>query len=415
VSVRRSSLPVLGADRAAAVPLEPPAVARLHAKFPALDGVRALAALSVVAFHVEQLGYGQFGPAERVVGHLNSGVVLFFLLSGFLLYRPFVVARAEGRHVATRAYLVRRLMRIVPAYWLALIALSIWPGLPGFYGGSWLGEFFFLKIYSAHSGGTGLAIAWSLCTEVTFYLALPLYAFVLARATRRLGSERGFWLEIGVLAALSIGSVLLHTIFAGGSHNGGSVYTLPATAYLFCGGMLLALCSVHTKPILSELLRDVAQHRALCWLFGVALLVLVSFGVQTTVGPTNPLYEPMAFLLLLPLTLAPRDSARLDRVLTTRFIATLGVVSYGIYLWHYPLTPQIARATAGAGELGAGVVLLLFTASAAAILAFISFTVLERPALAFAHRYSLSRRDRPASDGPEEAESTPVVTETTPP
>src|SRR3984893_14550966 len=158
VSVRRSSLPVLGADRPAAVPLEPPAVARLHAKFPALDGVRALAAISVVAFHVEQLGYGQFGPAERVVGHLNSGVVLFFLLSGFLLYRPFVVARAEGGHVATRAYLVRRLMRIVPAYWLALIALSIWPGLPGFYGGSWLRGVLFLKIYSGPFRGAGPAV-----------------------------------------------------------------------------------------------------------------------------------------------------------------------------------------------------------------------------------------------------------------
>ncbi len=149
--------------------------------------MRAIAAVGVVAFHVRQQGYGTFGPLSRFVAHLNAGVALFFLLSGFLLYRPFVLARTQGRTVATRSYLVRRFARIVPAYWLALAVLSVWPGLPGFYSGPWLASASFLQIYSSAWSHSGLGVAWSLCTEVSFYLALPLYAWMMDRLAERSG------------------------------------------------------------------------------------------------------------------------------------------------------------------------------------------------------------------------------------
>jgi peptidoglycan/LPS O-acetylase OafA/YrhL len=373
---------------ASAVPLAPASITRQHAQFPALDGLRAIAAISVVAFHIELDGYGGFGPASHFVRHLDSGVALFFLLSGFLLYRPFVAARVEGRHIALPTYFTRRIVRIVPAYWLALFVLAIWPGIPGFYNGPWLAAAAFLQIYSHHFENYGLTVAWSLCTEVTFYLALPLYAAVVGAVARRARTQRRFSIEVGGLVVLTVGSLAVH-IAVGSTASGDLGYTLPSTAYLFCGGMLLAACSVYREPLLSRKLAAIADHRSLCWLVAFGLLLLISFkgGI---LGPTDPLYEPVAFLLLLPVTLAPRRSARLDRILATRAIVTMGILSYGIYLWHNPLIPPLARALGGVGSFGDGLGLLVVTVAAATLAATISYRLVERPALAFAHRRTLT-------------------------
>src|SRR4051794_6890563 len=96
-----------------------------------LDGVRGLAALAVLTFHVQQFGGGHIPGISAILGSLNSGVVIFFVLSGFLLYRPFVRARRDGTRPAVGRYFRHRAIRIVPAYWLALVVLSAWPGLPG--------------------------------------------------------------------------------------------------------------------------------------------------------------------------------------------------------------------------------------------------------------------------------------------
>src|SRR4051812_8429119 len=86
-----------------------------------LDGLRALAALSVLAYH-SLLATAGLGAAS---GALHFGVPVFFVLSGLLLYRPFVAARMDGAPPPRlRSYAVRRAARIVPAYWTALLALG---------------------------------------------------------------------------------------------------------------------------------------------------------------------------------------------------------------------------------------------------------------------------------------------------
>jgi peptidoglycan/LPS O-acetylase OafA/YrhL len=371
--------------------LEPAAVARKHAQFPALDGIRAIAAISVVAFHVDLDGYGGLGPASHLVRHLDGGVALFFLLSGFLLYRPFIVARAEGRRVTLSTYFTRRILRIVPAFWLALFVLSIWPGLYGLGGGRWLADAGFLQIYSQHYENTGLGVAWSLDAEITFYLALPVFAIGVGALIGRLRGRPGFWVEIMALAVIAVGSLAVHTAISRKATTGQLGYTLPSTAYLFCAGMLLAACSVHRGPLLSRGLAAVAEHRLLCWVAALGLFALISFKAGI-LGPTDPLFVPVAFLMLLPVTLAPSDSARLDRFLAAGVIATLGILSYGIYLWHDPLIPPIAEVLGPVGRFGDGLGLMLATVAAATLAATISYRFLERPALAFAHRRTLTTK-----------------------
>src|SRR2546421_2275847 len=197
-------------------------------RFASLDGLRAVAALSVLTLHVCAYANYFHGWEGAYVRQLAGGVTVFFLLSGFLLYRPFVAARASGREpMALRDYARRRLLRIVPAYWLALTALALWPGLPGhpLGAGGWR-YYLFLQDFQRTTVFDGLGTAWSLGTEVTFYLVLPLYASALSRKALHstLGRLVGF--ELGALGALSAVSFGVRYAFAGAHPHPG--YTLAA-------------------------------------------------------------------------------------------------------------------------------------------------------------------------------------------
>src|SRR3954469_15306078 len=102
--------------------------------FPLFDGLRALAALSVLTFHAAYFaGIGVTdSPLKPYTGRLEVGVSVFFVISGFLLYRPFVRARLDDEPPPrTAAYAWRRFLRIVPGYWVALTVVALWLGVPG--------------------------------------------------------------------------------------------------------------------------------------------------------------------------------------------------------------------------------------------------------------------------------------------
>src|SRR2546423_1191046 len=178
-------------------------------RFPLFDGLRAVAALSILVYHsgtLSRAGEGQSGLAPYLA-RLNVGVAIFFVISGFLLYRPFVAARAGlAPPVRLRDYARRRVLRIVPAYWVALTVLAIYPGLPGVFGPHWWVYYGFGQDYSVDTEIRGLGPAWSLGCEVVFYAALPLIAAAMGYAVRQ--RRRASWtLELGVLLGLSLLSV----------------------------------------------------------------------------------------------------------------------------------------------------------------------------------------------------------------
>ena len=150
-------------------------------RFPLLDSVRAIAALSVVVFHaaywsrITETG----SAAAPFLSRLDVGVTVFFVLSGFLLYRPFVRSRLlGGPRPAAAAYGWRRVLRIVPAYWVALTIIVIWLGKRYVVEPGNLFEYYgFAQIYSNLALG-GITQAWTLCIEVTFYALLPLWALL---------------------------------------------------------------------------------------------------------------------------------------------------------------------------------------------------------------------------------------------
>ena len=186
-----------------------------------LDPLRGLAAISVLLVHtaifsdaLDDPGYG------RLLAHLDIGVPFFFLLSAFLLYRPFLEARIAGTDRTTfTAYGKRRFVRIAPAYWAVLTIAAIVPGMAGAFSGNWWVYYGLLQNYPVYEPtGTcavdpfrcGVPIAWTLSIEVFFYLTLPL--FVLAMAW--LGARwRGGWLrlELAVVALLTAISIVIQS------------------------------------------------------------------------------------------------------------------------------------------------------------------------------------------------------------
>jgi peptidoglycan/LPS O-acetylase OafA/YrhL len=374
-------------------------------RFPLFDSLRAIAALSVLVTHAALLSGANTGAwYGKITARLDVGVTIFFLISGFLLYRPFVAARLEGRPRPRIAdYLRRRALRIFPAYWLALTVLAIYPGLPQMWEGhSWA---FYLLVQNYDSTWLlgGLTQTWSLAIELSFYAALPLIVLLM----ERVGGDRRARIrsEIVLLVALYGGSIVFRTIVKA---NEGEIpasvlnATLAGTIDWFALGMALALASVVVggmeRP--PAPVRLVERAPSACWAVALGLLLLASYGIGLTGAfpqdysasqwlGQHLLYGGVAFFLLLPAVFGDALGGFPRVVLRNRALAWLGLVSYGVFLWHVPIVNELWTSRAEEELWGEqfrflGLALATFAISLACATA--SYYLLERPLLRLKHR-----------------------------
>ena len=144
-----------------------------------MNGLRGLIAMGVLVCHATA-AFWLTDWWGRYAYSFGIGLMVFFALSGFLLYRPYVAARVDRRPPPrVRDYTRRRIFRIVPAYWAALTLLAIWPGVPGVFSDDWWVYYGFLQIYKREWITGGLPQVWSLCIDVSFYAVLPIYAIAM--------------------------------------------------------------------------------------------------------------------------------------------------------------------------------------------------------------------------------------------
>jgi peptidoglycan/LPS O-acetylase OafA/YrhL len=357
--------------------------------YAALDGMRALAALGVIATHAGfETGRSlDHGPLAPFLARLDFGVTVFFLLSGFLLYRPFA-RHALG--LASRPHLAefwwRRALRILPAYWLAVIVTLGLISERRASAGDWTSYLLLIHTYNHHNVDPSLTQMWTLAVEVTFYAALPLLAYLprlLARASvRPLAGQ--LWL-LGGLAILSLGWQLVARHVSGIGLAG--LLWLPAYLDWFAAGMLLAVLSL--IPSQGRALRGWASDPLTCWIVAGLLFWIATLPVGGPRGlqpgtvwewtSKHYLYAASAFFLLLPLTLGV--SGRIGRVLAAAPMRRLGELSYGIYLWHLALLIAIAKALNWRVFQGSFVELYVLTAGSAIAVAAVSWFGMERPLL----------------------------------
>lgn len=341
----------------------PPAM-NLNHRNAGLDLLRTLACALVVAFHMRTVLGVDFGPLNAFVQGGDSGVYIFFALSGYLLYRPFL--RGD---VDLRVYGIKRLARLVPGYFVALIALAILTGsqLPI---DNPLPYVSMTAPYNVALRGF-LGNAWTLSAEILFYVTLPLIARVVAGA------------EIPRLAMLALVSVVANLVYFAtfAPINAWLIGAFPIVFYAFVPGMLLAVIEV----------RDPGMFRKFASpLVAVGGVVAVVF--QTLLHGEFPIaLGPGVGAVLLIGWLAS------VKVPFARPLAFAGGMSYALYLWHKDLF------------LSFGVIGLLIAIGGAAA----SWALVERPVLEWAHSAGarLRRPLTPVAIPPAITAALPVLSE----
>ena len=374
--------------------------------FPLFDGLRGLAAAMVFIVHG---GYqfavarpGEDGAWYRFAIHLDVAVPVFFAISGFLLYRPFVAARVRGRPFSVRRYAVRRFLRIVPAYWVALPIIVLWFDIDEVQSlGGWLWYGGFLQLYDPDTAFAGMGQAWTLGTEVTYYASLPLIAIALMRFATREGRTTIRTELIGVLALIAGAwawmAVTLRFTDVSNLESASTtlVRILPNQFDHLGAGMLLAVLSVglaeHGPGAWERALRFVQERAWVLWLAAGAVWLATCYigrsGSRSSYSYSDRqfyaehiLYTPFVFALLAPAVFGDDRRDLVRRLLGWRPLRYLGMVSYSFYLWHFAVLVQQYR---WVGAVPYGFLEWVAWLAAAFVLslaiATVSFFAIERP------------------------------------
>jgi len=409
--------------------------------FGSLDGLRGLAALGVFGVHFNQSVQlqGQLGPfdLERFLANGNTGVALFFVLSGFLLSIPFWSAHRNPARISIdlKVYAIRRLARILPAYYFCLVVILLAKIITGHMPSvnNVLSHFLFtynLKDWNILSLNPPF---WTLVVEMQFYLLLPFLFMVL----RRLNTSAAFVvvivLSIGTyLANYGLMSLLLNrdqwplavdliwpfALYISGPDSFVLKYSTLAHLTYFLIGMATAWLFINLEDS-----RQRCHHRygwandVIFWASSLIVLVILATPVDDVLQLPFGRYNWPVVPVLLAMMIFTGPNARFaGAILEWAPIRLFGVISYGVYIYHYPLQKVTAKAMAAGGLVVTQywVVFGAISFMATILMASLSYALLERPFMRMVKRKTFFQRlDGINSEEVETSEWTRVVLEFT--
>ena len=366
-----------------------------HNHYRGLDGLRGLAVVAVVLYHG--------GVSWAAGGFL--GVEAFFVLSGFLITSLLVAEWTRSGSIALRAFWGRRARRLLPALLCLVSVIGIYyafagpakaiPGLKAdglstlLYTGNWHQ----IASGSSYFGATGpvspLKHTWSLAIEEQFYLFWPLLLlgvlWLVSRRKRHTGNGALvtlFWMSVAGAVASAVDMALL---FRGGSGLDRVYYGTDTRA----GGLLAGAALALALALFARRGRsDAPAHEARTQRLGRRLLgPLSAFGLLAVLaaiwlaqGDSAWLYpfglvgiDLAVLLVIAAVVLAPQTPVA--RALSLRPIRAIGTISYGIYLWHFPLFLWLDQDSTGLS----GAPLLLLRVAVTLIVSVLSFVLVEQP------------------------------------
>ncbi len=329
---------------------------------PDIDGLRAIAVLSVLIHHLN----AAWLPGGFV------GVDIFFVISGFLITSQVYTEIREGRFTIKRFY-QRRINRIVPAlvgvivvtgmagWWLLSPADSVRLAQSALWAMLGVSNVFFWREYGNYFAGNAaeapLLHTWSLGVEEQFYLLWPWLLVLMFRWSR---SHMLGVLLLLVLAALAVSELAL------GVAASASYYLLPARLFeLMLGGFLARWVDIH--PLSSR------RYANACALLGLALVggSLLLLDKTSAFPGLNALWPCLGAALMIS---AGNTSPLLARGLRFKPLVFVGLISYSLYLWHWPLMAYVHYLHIPMGWLGAVIVVGL-----SVLLAWLSWRFIEVP------------------------------------
>ena len=337
-----------------------------------LDFVRGIAILMVMAFHFEQAPLNH--PILRALqepGKLigQTGVDVFFVLSGFLVGGLLLKEYKQTGSLATKRFLLRRGLKIWPAYYFFILVQVIGHKHP-------LNTFLVPNLLHLQNYlGTSISHTWTLSLEEHFYLLLSISMAMMA------GSKwapsrilKAFLCTIGVVIAIRC-----FTVYMG--WPGAWSYTHNRLDSLLFGVVLATL--FHFYPARFE---EIAERK---WV----LFSIVTFSIAFHIAISNERVLDSVGITLLYLgygalfLLVYRHSGRMRESLPYKWIAAIGLYSYGIYLWHNSVRAPLVQLSTHYPEAFRWQLLMLTEYSAAIALGVVTTILIEWPFLRIRERF----------------------------
>ncbi|HLI71148.1 MAG TPA: acyltransferase [Ktedonobacteraceae bacterium] len=344
-----------------------------------LDGVRACAILFVIAFHIdwtngnyEKLWDWHTNPLASAVAIAGgTGVTLFFVLSGFLLFMPYAKSLlTDTRWPLTRTFYLRRALRIMPGYYSSLLILVLLTQ-PDYLQPAHLFNFgLFLTFLMDSSPLTFRQLNgpyWTLATEWQFYMVLPLIALTILLLVRWVPLRyRLRAVTCCLLGVIALGLFVRFWGFYFQQHPA-ATFLVPRPALNvvlfftfgqtgkytedFAVGMLASLCYIYAQNQSPDHPFAYTLRRLSLWLWGAGILILVFSAMWhfQSVKPAWPFLNPLMpyFSWLSEMVLAWGygicivailfGPPTLQRPFSWMPLRWIGLISYSLYIWHLPL------------------------------------------------------------------------------
>jgi peptidoglycan/LPS O-acetylase OafA/YrhL len=348
-------------------------------------------------------GLGEFS------GRLNVAVSIFFVLSGYLLFTPYVRALLlDTPFPNTHTFYLKRFVRIVPAYWVALLLLTRinavnFPDTSGF-----VRSFFLVHTFTMRNVFTGIQQTWTLAIEVFFYLCLPWIAILIRAQTRNKTSKVKLRNILGCLTVLYTFAYAYRIVFHQVNMRQFETYRilLPAHLDTFALGMLIAttVTALRVFPNLKK------RHSQLARMGPVFLFAAGAFWFWSTqIGWAldlnqsrfridllgHFLYGIASVCFVFPFCL-DQGTSRIVKIFGSRVCVWLGTISYGMYLWHYLFLDGHFADTYfpyRIGDMGIATRLLVTIPGSIAI-ATVSYYLIERPLIRSLSRVLQKRKNQ---------------------
>ncbi|BBZ27166.1 acyltransferase [Mycolicibacterium madagascariense] len=405
---------------------KPVAAPRTFGRIIGLDGARGLSCLGVAIAHIA----GHYSPqasAETKIGLVGTTLIFFYVLSGFLLFLPYIRGLYEDRDTArlpnTKNFVVHRIARILPGY-LAIFLLvnfvfqvsyvqnaSLQP--PGTDAGTGMitdpwqlaANLTLTQSYVPKFFQTGINPAWSLTLEYAFYASLPLLGllmYALLRRTRLSPTRIAIippllLIVLGFVAKLFVPALIAHfgitsDVLLNWGPNWVAVFlrSFLANADNFAFGMLAAVVIVlMEKHLLREGLSRRVRLYSTIALLPTAVAFVGAFLVAGGQYQTSAVAIGAALLILIMVApLARGQDSGIARVLDTAPMRFVGKVSLSAYLWHFPVLLLLGRWGLMAGDTVGGMVRNLVVALAATMaISTVTYYLVERPAIQITRKY----------------------------